>query len=49
MSEAIELYNSATFRVITDDQNPGKSEIGTSAHCSTCSTLVTLASFPTIF
>ena len=27
MSEAIELYNSATFRVITDDQNPGKSEI----------------------
>ena len=27
MSEAIELYNSATFRVITDDQNTGKSEI----------------------
>ena len=27
MSEAIELYNSATFRVITDDQNPDKSEI----------------------
>ena len=27
MSEAIELYNSATFRVITDDQNQGKSEI----------------------
>ena len=27
MSEAIEIYNSATFRVITDDQNPGKSEI----------------------
>lgn len=27
MSEAIELYNNATFRVITDDQNPGKSEI----------------------
>ena len=27
MSEAIELYNSATFRVITDDQNPGQSEI----------------------
>ena len=27
MSEAIELYNSATFRVITDDRNPGKSEI----------------------
>ena len=27
MSEAIELYNSATFRVITDDQNQGKSEM----------------------
>ena len=27
MSEAIELYNSATFRVITDDQNTGKSEM----------------------
>ena len=27
MSEAIEIYNSATFRVITDDQNPGKSEM----------------------
>lgn len=27
MSEAIELYNNATFRVITDDQNPDKSEI----------------------
>ena len=27
MSEAIEIYNSATFRVITDDQNQGKSEI----------------------
>ena len=27
MSEAIELYNSATFRVITDDQNPDKSEM----------------------
>ena len=27
MSEAIELYNSAKFRVITDDQNPGQSEI----------------------
>ena len=27
MSEAIELYNRATFRVITDDQNPDKSEI----------------------
>ena len=27
MSEAIELYNSATFRVITDDQNPDKREI----------------------
>ena len=27
MSEAIELYNRATFRVITDDQNPDKSEM----------------------
>ena len=27
MSEAIEIYNSATFRVINDDQNPGKSEM----------------------
>ena len=27
MSEAIEIYNSATFRVITDDQNPNKSEM----------------------
>ena len=27
MSEAIEIYNGATFRVITDDQNQGKSEI----------------------
>ena len=27
MSEAIEIYNSATFRVITDDQNQGKSEM----------------------
>lgn len=27
MSEAIELYNNATFRVITNDQNPDKSEI----------------------
>ena len=27
MSEAIEIYNSATFRVITNDQNQGKSEI----------------------
>ena len=27
MSEASEIYNSATFRVINDDQNPGKSEI----------------------
>ena len=27
MSKAIELYNSATFRVITDDKNPDKSEI----------------------
>ena len=27
MSEAIEIYNGATLRVITDDQNPSKSEI----------------------
>ena len=27
MSEAIEIYNGATFRVITDDQNPSQSEI----------------------
>ena len=27
MSKAIELYNNATFTVVTDDQNPDKSEI----------------------
>lgn len=27
MSKAIELYNNATFTVVTDDQNPGRSEI----------------------
>ena len=27
MSEAIELYNNATFTVVTDDRNPDKSEI----------------------